>query len=321
MIKTLIFGTGDSANKLLNNLPEDREYLAAVDNDIDKHGGVFRDMQIVPPSKISHFDYEEIIIASYWEGTIKKQLIEELNVAPEKIVTPNKKFYKNNIDNLYPFQHAESLALAHQVIKTVCGGARQKQIPLHLDYGTLLGIMREDELILWDDDIDLAANVIHAEQIEQHLLEVIDDISNKVNWQLRKDVDVNGRTLYFYLSFTCKPQHTYKPFAISIAMKGIENGMAVKLNSFGAWSTPACHIETLDTHCWNDTDVYIPNDYDGYLQFTYGNWRSPKKDLSVGEAENWKPVSIEMIKKAQLKSHVIYPTSMDDSAIGELRQG
>ena len=306
MMKTLLFGTGGSAVNLLDNLPENREYLAAIDNDEDKHGKVFRGMPIISPSKISQYDYDQILIACYWEGTIKKQLIEELGIDANKVVTPHKKYFKNAGENLHPFQHPPTLQLAHKLIDKICGGALQKQIPLHIDYGTLLGIMRDNELILWDDDIDLAADFQHADKIEAHLLSLIHELDKDVDWSLHKDVDINGRTLYFHLSFSPKQGCSYKSFPISIAMKGVQDGMAVKLSSFGAWSTPAHHTNTLVPFRWRDTDLYIPTDFDGYLRFTYGNWRSPKKDLSVGEGENWQTVPIEVIKQAKVTSKNLF---------------
>lgn len=309
MMKTLLFGTGGSAVNLLDNLPEDREYLAAIDNDADKHGKTFRGMPIISPSKISQYDYDQILIACYWEGTIKQQLIEELGIDANKVVTPHKKYFKNAGENLHPFKHGPTLQLAHSLIDKICGGALQKQIPLHIDYGTLLGIMRDNELILWDDDIDLAAYFQHADQVEAHLLSLINELDSEVDWSLHKDVDINGRTLYFHLSFSPKTDCSYKSFPISIAMKGVQDGMAVKLSSFGAWSTPAHHTDNLVSYRWRDTDLYIPTDFDGYLRFTYGNWRSPKKDLSVGEGENWKTVPIEVIKQAKVSSKSLFGSS------------
>jgi len=305
-MKTLLFGTGGSAVNLLDNLPEDREYLAAIDNDVDKHGQQFRGMEVIAPSKISHYDYDQILIACYWEGTIKKQLIEELGIPAEKVITPHKKYFKNAGENLHPFQDKATLEFAHNIITTLCGNAVKSEVPLHIDYGTLLGIMRNNELILWDDDIDLAADVTYANLVETLLLDFIHQSKHEVQWHLHKDVDVNQRTLYFHLSFTPLANAAYKSFPISIALKGEEDGMAIKLSSFGAWSTPAHHTKTLVLNRWQDTEIYIPSDYDGYLKFTYGNWRSPKKDLSVGEGENWRTVSIDVIKQANVRSISLY---------------
>ena len=305
---TLLFGTGGSALNLLKNLPEHHDYLAAVDNDKSKHGMVFQGLQIISPSEISHYEYDKIMIACYWEGTIKKQLIEELGIAPEKVITPHKKYFKNAGENLHPFQHPPTLALAHKIILILCGSAHAAQVPLHVDYGTLLGIMRDDDLISWDDDIDLAGDVVDAEKIENLLLDRIGGIDEGVIWDIQKSVDVSGRILEFSISFVPKPGIDYKQFPISVAMKGVDDGMAIKLRSFGAWSTPAFHTATLDTLCWKDTDIFIPSDCDGYLRFTYGNWHTPKKDLSVGEGENWKTVPVEKITQAHVTNHSIYST-------------
>jgi hypothetical protein len=306
VIKTLIFGTGNSAVQLLKNLPDKRSYLAAVDNDADKHGQYFDDLLIISPDQIANYEYDEILIASYWEGTIKKQLIEELKIPADKVVTPQKKYYKNGGETLYPFQDEATMALARKVITTLCGAACEQKLPLHIDYGTLLGIMRDGDLIAWDDDIDLACESRYAPELEIFLLEQVQNIDSSVNWSVRKDSDCNDRALHFYISFTPSAEKQFKTFAISIAVKGIEGDKAVKLSSFGAWFNPAKHLLSMDTINWSGTNIYTPNDADGYLKFSYGNWQSPKKDLTVGEGENWACVPIEKIKQAKMKSEIIF---------------
>lgn len=306
MIKTLIFGTGNSAKQLLKNLPDKREYLAAVDNDTDKHGQYFNGLLVISPGNMGDYDYDEILIASYWEGTIKKQLIEELGIPFNQVITPQKKYYKNSGETLYPFQHDNTLALARRVITTLCGAAYERALPLHIDYGTLLGIMRDGDLIAWDDDIDLACEARFAPLLEKLLVEQVQKIDDAIDWSVRRDSDCNDCALHFYISFKPKVAGAYQPFSVSIAIKGIVGDKAIKLSSFGAWHNPACHLDGLDKINWQGTNIYVPNDPDGYLRFTYGNWRSPKKDLSVGDGENWECVSIDTIKKAQLKSEFIF---------------
>lgn len=306
MIKTLIFGTGNSAVQLLKNLPDKRVYLAAVDNDADKHGHYFNDLLVISPAQISDYDYDEILIASYWEGTIKKQLIEELNISKDKIVSPHKKYFKSSAEALYPFQHDETMSLARKVITTLCGNAYKRQIPLHIDYGTLLGIIRDGDLIAWDDDIDLACESSHATQLESFLLEQVQNIDDRVNWSLRRDFDIEQNSLHFYISFKAKAGFDFQAFSVSVAIKGIKGDKAVKLSSFGAWFNPAFHLAKMDVITWQNTKIYTPTDADGYLRFSYGNWRSPKKDLSVGEGQNWACVPIEIIKQAQMKSEIIF---------------
>jgi hypothetical protein len=308
MKKALMFGTGDSATRLMKNMPEERLYLAAVDNDTERHGQEFRGLTIISPEEMSNYDYDEIVIGSYWEGSIKKQLMEDFNIPESTIITPEKKYVKSGEENLYPFQHPATLALAKRIITVLCGKACEQELPLHLDYGTLLGIMRGGALIDWDDDIDLAANAVYAPEIETFLLKTVSQIDERVNWRIRKDVDQHGQIILLYLEFEAKYGFNYRPFSISIAMKGIEGDKAVKLKGCGTWYTPALHVEQVDTIEWEDTTMYIPHDADGYLRFTYGDWRTPKKDLSIGMGLNWQPVSIEKIKNSQFTVETIYDT-------------
>lgn len=313
MKKALMFGTGSSATHLINNLPNDRVYLAAVDNDTERHGKVFFDMPIIPPEQIGDYDFDEIVIGSYWEGTIKKQLIEDFNIPESKIFTPNKKYFKNDVENQHPFRDPATLGLARNLVKTICGNACKENVPLHIDYGTLLGIVRENDLIEWDDDVDLAADVIHAQSVQDFLLRTVSKIDDRVDWHIRRDIDQNGRIIFFSLTFQAKEGYHFKPFATSIAMKGVEDGKAVKLKSFGAWFTPAHHLHDLDSLLWEDTRIFVPNDYDGYLKFTYGDWHTPKQDVSIGTGANWQCVPIEVIKNSTFTSEVIYGSDQTDA--------
>ena len=167
----------------------------------------------------------------------------------------------------------------------------------------------DNDLVPWDDDIDLAADAVNADKIETLLLELIKNIDDRVLWSIKKCVDVSGRTLHFLITFSPQTGFDFKPFPISIAMKGVEDGMAIKLSTFGALSTPAFHTDTLNTFVWNGNHIYIPSDCDGYLSFLYGDWRIPKQDFSAFKGENWKTVPVEKITQAQVTSHLLYTTN------------
>ncbi|MBF7073114.1 LicD family protein [Glaciecola sp. MH2013] len=306
MKKALMFGTGDSATRLMKNMPNERVYVAAVDNDTDRHGQVFRSLPIIGPEQMGDFDYDEIVIGSYWEGTIKKQLMEDFNIPESKIVTPHKKYVKSDEENQTPFRHAPTLELAKNTVKTLCGKAFEQKLPLHIDYGTLLGILRGGALIEWDDDVDLAADVAYAPEIQAFLLNTVGLIDERVNWQIRRDVDQHGQIILLYLTFQAKPGFSFKPFSVSIALKGFEGDKAVKLKGCGTWYTPAHHLQSVDSIEWEKVQMYIPHDAEGYLTFTYGDWQTPKQEISIGMGNNWQPVSIEKIKNSQFTVETIY---------------
>lgn len=300
MIKTLLFGSSGSAIAFMKNNNQKRSYLAVADNDKNKHGSLFRNLLVISPNEIKNYDYDEIVIVSYWEAAIKEQLINNLKIPLDKIVTPDKKLLKPSIE---PFQDPSTLLLAKKLITTLCGKAKQEGIPLHIDYGTLLGILRGGELISWDDDIDLAAIDTSAAEVEKFILANIHSINPNLDWTIKKSINKDNQPMALSLEFKSK-NGKYKNFEVSIAYKGVQNNKAIKLSSLGQWYTPAHHVEQLDTIIWEDTELLTPSDARGYLTFTYGAWEIVKRSMTVAEGCN-AIIPFEVFENAQLREIII----------------
>src|SRR5690554_5490786 len=106
----IIFGTGAAGkNFILNN--SDFNIVAASDNDSSKWGNDVYGIQIVNPQTIHSQQFDLIVITSTWATSIKKQLIEELNIPSEKIIVPPKANIKNAKK---PFEHEDTRKLGHE---------------------------------------------------------------------------------------------------------------------------------------------------------------------------------------------------------------
>jgi len=278
-IKTILFGAGVYGERFINLDKTQREYIVAVDNDTKKHNTDFNGMNIISPNDIEKYQYDEIIITSYWEHSIKKQLIEELNVDPTKIVTMSKNLLK---DTQEPFKDSATLKLAREMIVKLCGNAFKQDLPLHIDYGTLIGIMRDNDIIEWDDDIDLAIEEKFQEQLELFLINEIKEINKSIDFTLIKHTG-NGVVMSYIIK--CVSKH-YKEFTIDICLKQIKDGYAEQLSSLGQWKNPAHCVEKLDSIIWQNTKIFIPSDHDTYLTYTYGDWKTPIKNLTFTDGYN-----------------------------------
>ena len=86
MKKVLIFGTGVSAKKVLNNLNYDHvDLVGFLDNNVKKQNTYYHEWKIYSPMQGIQKDYDYIIIASVKYELIGKQLI-ELGVGEDKII-------------------------------------------------------------------------------------------------------------------------------------------------------------------------------------------------------------------------------------------
>ena len=278
-IKTILFGTGKAAENFIDNNTKEREYLVAVDNDKLKHGQTFFDLDIVSVDKIKDFNYDEIVVASFFGLEIKHQLL-KLGVAKNKIYLPQKHLLKSGIK--YPFEDESTLKTAREFTKLIASKAYSQNLPLHIEWGTLIGVLRDGDLIRWDDDVDFSSVLPYKQKIEKFIYNIKNDIELKLKCELKillTDTKVKLTIISLDKSF-----HN---FDADIDFKIIKNNEAIQ-SSNQIWYTPSHHIEKLETFLWDDIKIFIPSDVDNYLKFVYGDWKTPKKDHSLDDYNNYK---------------------------------
>lgn len=76
MCNVIIFGTGSTANLLLNSLNKKINVICYCDNDQSKWGKQYNNKEIVNPSTINKKKFDYILIASQFNESIYKQLLE-----------------------------------------------------------------------------------------------------------------------------------------------------------------------------------------------------------------------------------------------------
>ena len=83
--RVLIFGTGQAGQSAYRSIKSTVHVLGFVDNDAQKHGRKLFGKAIYSPKRLKSCDFDQILIASMYSGEIMVQLVNTLNVAPEKI--------------------------------------------------------------------------------------------------------------------------------------------------------------------------------------------------------------------------------------------
>ena len=148
-----------------------------------------------------------------------------------------------------------------------------------LDAGTLLGIMRDGDLIQWDYDADLGIPADTADEIMKLRLDFLPNYlikrrRVKTPW-LPGDMRVikvktpweKIRQINFHVDLFCVyPVKNKYRWVDSNALKHVDRK----------------YYDTLSTIEWEGRTINIPNHIEEYLSLRYGNWQIPNQNYNAG---------------------------------------
>jgi len=167
-------------------------------------------------------------------------------------------------------------------------------IKYYLEGGTLLGIVRDGDLLPWDHDVDISIDYSDALKFD------------KLRWRFylkgyrvtcRKGIQSYGPIKpNDYRIFKMKPLGFafLKMFFPAIAEKMVVLDIFVKTtdHSHTYWQSMGkilrvdkSHYDSQDTVVLNGVSLTTPNNYKDYLTAKYGNWAIPVKEWLCKEDE------------------------------------
>lgn len=185
------------------------------------------------------------------------------------------------------------------MLETVTEILEKYQVRYMLDCGTLLGIVREQRILPWDDDMDISVRYDSLKALK------------KVQYHL---------WLKGFRARMIKSAHSYGPIekgAVRILKvkdtKGLRRG-DLQLDIFvkypdengtdllmvGGDKTPIIqafdgkYFDQLTYVNFEGKNYPIPTDFDGYLTARYGDWRTPVKDWNYLEDDQSKITDLTM---------------------------
>ena len=175
--------------------------------------------------------------------------------------------------------------LAYENLKEIVPILEQNGIQSGPIYGTLLGLIREGNFIEWDEDIDF------------YLLKEQEDQFRSALWPLREHgfelVRYDQRGLYSvmkngeYIDF-----YVFRQISPGLRHMGGPDFMFEK------------YLKDTVEFDFKGLKLTIPRDYEEYLDFTYGDWRTPRRYTDYKPS---KIVVLKMIVKDYLKNHLPKP--------------
>lgn len=147
--------------------------------------------------------------------------------------------------------------VAFQNLKDIAEVLEKHRIPLAPCFGTLLGIIRDHDFIDWDEDIDL---MVLGEQKEE-LLDAF--------WDMREIGFEFIRHERCYHTLSVMRNGEYIDFNV---MDSISPEIRT---DYGGGFFFEKHLTQLIEWDFKGLTVLIPKDYEEYLDFMYGDWRTP----------------------------------------------
>ena len=130
-------------------------------------------------------------------------------------------------------------------------------------YGTLLGIVRENNCIEGDDDVDIIIDSKHYEALKKIIIN--EGIKIETGYGIKNSKNI------------LKTKVTDKYTSVDFYMANISpNGDFVDLWERVNWSS--CYQDgALIEKKWNDETLYLPNNYETKLINRYGkSWKTPQ---------------------------------------------
>lgn len=148
--------------------------------------------------------------------------------------------------------------VAFRNLKEISEILSNKEIHWGPIFGTLLGIVRDNNFIEWDEDIDLYILEENEEVFKDSLWDLIKSGFDVIRYERRGlySIKKNGEYIDFYILRKISPT----------------------LRHAGGWEFIFDkYLTNTIKYDFKGIQIDIPKDYDEFLTFHYGDWRTPVK--------------------------------------------
>ena len=297
MRNIILFGAGAGSKNYAQACKDN--ILAIADNNSGRVGETIDSIPIIAPSSIGNYAFDNIVITSQWAEDIKLQLVNELGIPISDIEVPAKFELKGKAP---AFSDPATLELANNILKSLCDSAYKNSIELYIDFGTLLGVARDNTVMPWDDDIDFAITKIPDQTFLNWLTQWRTSHHLPVTFEVETRKDKHDDFIDFVLKFS---HPDYQSFLTTICYRKEVDGQSLHMPSLGQWFAPQVHFSSPDYIEWQGINVQVPHDYENYLEFVYGDWKTPKKNMSMTDYANLNELNHEDVTAMGMVSETI----------------
>lgn len=274
MKKILLFGASKACEYYLQN-NHMLNVIAILDNDIKKQGNVFLGYPVLSPENGVKLEYDSILITSMYVKKITSQLVNELNVSRAKIEYPPKRLLKQ-INN--PFQHPTTLKVAEKLFFTLISEFEKHNIVYFVEYGTLLGIVRDNKFIEWDDDIDFSIHPDSVVELLKQWTKIIGVINKELGFDVKYEYYHSNDNEVIEIDLIVSGE-VIREFSVNIGLIKFKGNFAFqKMNAINKK-----YYLNYDKIIFKNKKLNSPSPVEEYLEATYGEWKVVKKDTTFND--------------------------------------
>jgi lipopolysaccharide cholinephosphotransferase len=188
----------------------------------------------------------------------------------------------------------KNLTSARKVLFTVTELLSKKNIPYHLEGGTLLGIVRDNDLLPWDYDVDISIpfeQASHVLKLKFALLLKGYKISVRKSEKEIGPIKIGQYSIFKvkpvldYILYWFLPRHSKNFVVLDIFVKTNDETFTYWQAKKKIMRVENKYYQSQETIPYKGHSLNVPNHYKDYLTEKYGDWSTPIRDWDCGENE------------------------------------
>jgi phosphorylcholine metabolism protein LicD len=188
----------------------------------------------------------------------------------------------------------KNLSNARKTLLSVVNLLDENRIPYHLEGGTLLGIVRDGDLLPWDHDVDISIPAAFADQfltLKKSLRKLGLRMSIRQSRISEGPIQEGDLSIFkikpifgYYLS-AIFPKHSAKVVVLDVFVKTTDSKYTYWQAKGRLMRVPKRYYVDYDTIDYQGVKLKTPNFPQDYLTEKYGNWQVTVKDWSCDRDE------------------------------------
>ena len=279
--KVILFGASSGGENFIKNNKK-YEIIGLVDNDLNRVGTELLGFKIDHPKALKSIIFDKIIITSDWVEAIKYQLESDLQISDEKIIIPIKSDCKPPL----PFYSESTLKIARKILIEINSLVIKLELEVYVFAGTALGLMRDGDLIAWDDDIDFCVSQSSFLGLKNLLLEYLKKIHENREFNFLFSIQsMNGEDCVLLID-VFSALNSFNKFQISFNKFEESEDFALFPSIALIPKIPIEHFKGASYLRALNENFRAPKNCQDFLTYIYGDWKSPVKDTTVKDYQN-----------------------------------